>query len=70
MVASIAASSGSVLKLFLESGFIRLLLSTCAVEVVLVSLSWFFVLDSSERHFVKKGCLQICQRIRGLCNAA
>lgn len=60
---------GCLPRVFLEASFIRVVLTTLVVEMVLLPLTWRFVFDSEERHFVCDRLRAVLSKIRGVLNA-
>jgi hypothetical protein len=60
---TVAYVSGSSVCLLLSPSFIRLLITTLVVEIILVVVGWFFVLDCSERVFVAKKLETVLNRV-------
>jgi Na+-driven multidrug efflux pump len=52
VVATIAVSTGLLPRLFMNTSFVRVLVSGLLVETVLVALSWLILLNKEERNFV------------------
>ena len=56
---------GCIPRFTMPASFMRVLITTCAMELVLVLASWFFVLTKSEREFAHNKLVSLVIKIRG-----
>ena len=63
---AVAAIMGCLPILCARPSFVRLLLTTACSESALLLLSWLFVLNDSERLFVREHLRASLRRIRGV----
>lgn len=56
---------GYVPRLFMQASFMRVCVTTILVELVMLPLSWFIVMDASEREFVMSRIGPMLANLRG-----
>ena len=64
IVAAVSAGAGLSTKFFMETSFVRVLVSGISVEMVLIVSSWIFLLDKEERNFVGSKIKGVLLKVR------
>lgn len=54
LVAGISFAAGMLPRMFMRQSFARVCVTTIFVEIMLLSVSWFFLLDFYEREFIRE----------------
>ena len=65
VVSCVTVAVGIVPRIMCSASFLRLCLTTLAVNATLFPLAWLLVLDSAERGFIKTKMLLLLKRTRG-----
>ena len=52
VVCGIVCAVGTIPRCFMPPSFLRIVTTTATTFVCLIPLSWFFVLNVEERHFI------------------
>lgn len=68
-IAVLALLAGYLPRLFIAQSFIRLCLTTALVEILLIPLSWFLILEEEERVFLRKRVEPIFVKLQGRVHA-
>lgn len=63
VVVSLSLSVGAIPRCFMAQSFMRIILTTMVVEIMLIPVSWMFLLDEEERSFIRK---KVLTKIPGL----
>lgn len=64
IVSAVSAGAGLSTKFFMETSFVRVLVSGISVEMVLIVSSWIFLLDKEERNFVGSKIKGVLLKVR------
>ena len=64
IVAAVSAGAGLSTRFFMETSFVRVLVSGISVEMVLIVSSWIFLLDKEERNFVGSKIKGVLLKVR------
>lgn len=65
LVGGVSLLLGTLPQLFLKPSFLRICMTTCLAEVILLPLSWGLVLDGEERAYVVSRVAAFVHRARG-----